>query len=400
MAMLNLLGRSGTACPYCFYRIDLNKVTYQCSGRPAPGRAKCELVVDEAQKNVFKNLEPVKPSFTPQGRVGRGGSQVNCPDCGGPTGTRTCPVCHSMLPPAFEAGSPMFGLIGVKASGKTVYLSILVSELLGSVRKRFDADAFTSGDSPEIKRIHDFRWEMQRGGKLPDTTEQLTEEGRRPIVIEWRQQKKGALGEKLQSTILSFYDTAGEDLATSEGTKDVAYLGAADGLILLLDPFQFPANHPKAISKGIPPDRLSAVSPQQVLANVTQMLRETGNVKQNKKIARPLAVVVSKIDAFFDEIDSDEAVRRAPRQIPAFDEHDSRDLHDHVASIVDGWGGGDVLSHLELNYKNYRFFAASALGAEPDYGQATADSQGIRPHRVADPLLWLMAGEGILEKRV
>jgi hypothetical protein len=46
---------------------------------------------------------------------------------------------------------------------------------------------------------------------------------------------------------------------------------------------------------------------------------------------------------------------------------------------------------LELNYTTYRLFVASALGAEPNYRTNTVNSRGVLPHRVAEPLLWLMA---------
>ena len=36
-------------------------------------------------------------------------------------------------------------------------------------------------------------------------------------------------------------------------------------------------------------------------------------------------------------------------------------------------------------------FAVSALGAPPDYANSIVDARGVRPFRVAEPLLWLLS---------
>ena len=49
---------------------------------------------------------------------------------------------------------------------------------------------------------------------------------------------------------------------------------------------------------------------------------------------------------------------------------------------------------MRLNYKDFRYFGVSALGAEPDYENATVAAGGVRPHRVEDPVLWLLSKAG------
>lgn len=57
------------------------------------------------------------------------------------------------------------------------------------------------------------------------------------------------------------------------------------------------------------------------------------------------------------------------------------------------WEASDIDVHLRLNYSDFQYFAVSALGAEPDYDQGRVDPGGVRPHRVEDPILWLLAKE-------
>ena len=123
------------------------------------------------------------------------------------------------------------------------------------------------------------------------------------------------------------------------------------------------------------------------------------SVKQNKKIPVPVAVVVSKIDAFFDEIPHNHPLRQPASKLPLFDEAESKSLHDHMAALIARWGGDGLLRSLEQNYDTYRVFGASALGAEPDYRAGVINARGRLPHRVAEPFLWLLAERGFLRKQ-
>lgn len=388
------------ACPYCYHKVRLNTLMFRCSGVQAPGRTPCYPGRDERQEAYLKNSSPVLPSFATPHKLYRTGQRADCPACFGPTGTRVCSVCHTVLPSTFgDEKCPMFGMVGVKGSGKTVYLTVLAHELTTSVRRRFGASINTIGESPMISAIKQYRDTINSGGALPAATQAAAVEQRHPVVLEWRQEKDGLFGRSsVSSTILSFYDTAGEDLQTQDATSSLAYLAAADGLIVVLDPFQFPENTQRGLHRGVNKDALSSPAIN-VIARITELLRSADSVKARRKVKRPLAIVVSKIDAFFDDVPPDHAIRKSPPRLPAFDEGESADLHNHVEALIDEWGGEDVLSLLRTNYENYRFFAASALGAEPDYRSARADSQGLRPHRVAEPLLWLMANHKIIAKQ-
>lgn len=388
------------ACPYCYHKVRLNSLMFRCSGRQAPGRQPCTPAVDQRQVEYLQNAAPVLPSFPASSKVYATGQRAECSKCGGSTGTRVCSICHSVLPSTFGAEkSPMFGMVGVKGAGKTVYLTVLIHELTTSIRRRFGASIHTIGESPMISRVKQFRETINNGGALPESTAAAAAEKKYPIVLEWRQEKEGLLKRtSVSSTILSFYDTAGEDLQTQNTTSSLAYLAAADGLIVVLDPFQFPENTQRGRSLGIGEDALDTPAIE-VMSRITELLREADSVRASKKVKRPLALVLTKIDAFFDDVPSDHAIRRSPPKLPAFDEGESADLHNHVEALIDEWGGEDVLSLLRTNYENYRFFAASALGAQPDYRAGRADSQGLRPHRVAEPLLWLMANDKIIAKQ-
>lgn len=384
-------------CPYCYTAIDPSRLWYRCSGRPAPGKDACSPAEDPARNRVLKDVRPVLRSFAPTARKGLGDSRPLCPECLGPTGTRVCPECHSVLPDNFTSDSPLFGIVGVRGSGKTVMLTVLGKELTERVARRFDASIDSIGSSPLLTELETARRVMESGnGRLPAQT---AAEQRVPAVYTVTMDTAAGLGlRRTVSTIFSFYDTAGENLTTADRARDLHYLEAADGVILLLDPFGFPANRDEALSRGVDPAAL-AVEPRAVLRALTDVLREAEHLKPNKKVTSPVAVVLAKIDAFLDQVDPDSPLRRPSSDEPTFDEAESVEVHEHVASLVAAWGGDDLLRTLEHHYRTYRFFVASALGSEPDYETSTVSARGIQPHRVAEPLLWLMARRRLVGTR-
>jgi hypothetical protein len=56
-----------------------------------------------------------------------------------------------------------------------------------------------------------------------------------------------------------------------------------------------------------------------------------------------------------------------------------------------------------MNYTNFRYFAVSSLGAEPDYEAdrqaAPVSESGVRPFRVDEPLVWLLSQFHVVPSR-
>lgn len=391
-----LLAPKTAPCPYCYTMINPSKPSYRCSGIPAPGRSQCQPEEDEQRVALLDDARPVRASFVPRnGRSSDG--RALCPECKGPTGTRVCSNCHSALPTDFVAESPLFGMIGVRGSGKTVMLTVLSKELQTTVARRLNAVIDPVGDSPLLKTLEVKSKEFANGeAVLPAQTNTATAATRDPAVFSLELTAKNTIGlTKPVATVFSFLDTAGENLGTAEAARDVHYLAATSGVVLLLNPFAFEANKATGIQRGIAPSDLDT-EPRIVLRNVTQVLQEHEHVRAKKKIRKPIAVVLGMIDAFFEDVSPDSPIRRSSPREPWFDNAEAEEVHEYVAGLIAKWGGDDILRHLDQNYETYRFFVASALGSEPDYRARTTSSRGIQPHRVAEPLLWLMARRGLV----
>lgn len=397
-----VLFKTRAPCPYCYTEINPRRLAYRCSGRHAAGRTPCEKKADPARDRHFNDtngywplIEPEKSEGSVPGMAGLGLVR-HCHGCGAEPGPPVCPECHSLLPSEYGPDSALFGMVGVRGSGKTVMLSVLDTELQTSVADRFeaaiDSPGGSSGLTRDLKVYH--RIMSEGGGTVPGQTQENRSGKKEPAVYTWRYTRKGPLGtSRTASTVFSFYDNAGEDFATTDAAMTQRYVGATSGIILMLDPFGFPENRKRAADKGA---GFMETGPEEVIDAITNVLRSAGNVKRTKKIKQPIAVVVSKIDAFFDQIQEDHPLRRPSSNRALFDESEAETVHDHVGLLIQQWGGAGLIRKLEHNYTRFRLFGASALGAEPDYASQRVNSRGLLPHRVAEPLLWLMAIRGFI----
>jgi GTPase SAR1 family protein len=329
------------------------------------------------------------------------GEEPRCPKCACVANRRACPSCHTALPIEFvDSDSPMIGIVGSKGSGKTVLMTVLVKQLREVVAKQFQASIRLTTDSPdglagiEAYRIHR-EGALYDKGILPAGTGWRTGDSRRvPIVLQWQGVQTGAFGRgKVKTTILSFLDTAGEQLNTLEDTYSLEYLSACDSLIVALDPFALPGARAHL---HLPDEAIQTIdgTPLDVIQNITEMLKVELKVKSGKRIGIPIAVVFTKIDAFRHQIDRRSALMDAPARQPWYQELDGQAVHEQMRSLLHDWNASDIDNHMLHNYKNFRFFGVSALGEEPDYTTARASERGVRPLRVEDPLLWLLTQEG------
>jgi GTPase SAR1 family protein len=385
-----------TVCPFCFHKIDSSRLWYQCLGK---GNKECKKSVDEAREKLTGSPRETFPSFPPPAEKLNG--PARCLSCGGRTNLRACPECHTALPSDFaDSKSPMLGLVGSEGSGKTVLMTVLIKQLKDTVGKRFDAAIRLATDNPDGHQgLSDYQANREnplyRDRVLPLKTDTMTARGHAaPLLLRWQQETKTLTGRPtVKSTLLSFVDTAGEDLNDVATAFTLQYLSVCDGLIVVLDPFALPG----ARARLNLPDAAINVdddNPLDVVANITEMLKVEHGIKRGRKISVPVAVVFAKIDAFFPTFDRSSPLMAATPAMPAYNKADGLAVHEHMLATLHDWNAQDIDTHMRLNYSDYRYFGVSALGAEPDYETKTVAVGGVRPHRVEDPVLWLLSKSG------
>ncbi|MFF0199855.1 hypothetical protein [Streptomyces sp. NPDC005017] len=386
-------------CPYCYETFAAREIAFRCNSRLSRTHKRCVRRRDDVLADRMGQRGEVGPAFTADGRS----ATAMCPDCEGETTFRICPVCHSTLPAQFGmVENRMIAMVGAKASGKTVYTTVLLHEMMNRVGTAFGA-ALVGADDATLQRFHtDYQEHLYRDGQLfAGTRTAVTNDNRvDPLVFRFGLRRRGLFGDRPQHTVLSFFDTAGEDFNSRENMElNTRYLMGADGIVLLLDPLQMAGARPLSRPGTALPGTEGVDSPHNLVSKVTNLLltragqgrlaRRSGT----SRIDTPVAVVFTKMDAFWHVLDKGSPLRAHPPSGDRFDEEDSLSVHEEVRTLLKGWDGVPIDRLLENTYSRYRYFGVSALGHTP-----TADARvartGIQPYRVTDPLLWLLSEYG------
>nr|WP_276617681.1 SAV_2336 N-terminal domain-related protein [Streptomyces coryli] len=361
------------ACPYCYEQFDPSAIGFRCNGRISPTQQRCRRTRDVVlQERMGVRDEVGPPFFGPDGR----GSKAVCPDCAGETTYRICPACHMTLPVQFGVvESRMIAMVGARMSGKSVYMTVLLHELRNQVGAAYGASLMSSDDNTLHRFLDGYQDRLYRDGQLLPGTQSAgaTDNRVAPLVFRFALRRRVRFRERPMHTLLSFFDTAGEDLASSESVGvNSRYLAAADGIILMVDPLQLPGVNE--------------------LNTVTDLLLAQNRTDSSGRIRIPVAVVVSKLDTLTQLLDRGSPLRAQPPMDGRFDVEDSRNVHQEVRQLLKKLEGTAIDRLMENTYSRFRYFGVSALGAAPAGARVAAT--GIQPYRVADPLLWLLSEFG------
>ena len=390
------------ACPYCYETFTARQILFRCHGRkPSRGGEQCKLGRDELLERRWGNTRDVGPIFQPSGLSRGKANAATCPDCGGVTNYRICPLCHSQLPVQFGmVTSKMIGMAGAKDSGKTVYMTVLLHELRNRVGAEYNAAIMGADDDTLARFTQKYENVLYADNQMLFTTLGAGQNDGRvdPLVFRFTSTQDGLGGGKAEQRLMSFFDTAGEDFQSQDSVDvNTRYLACAEGILLLLDPLQMTgARRLAAPGTPLPGTGPEYQSPEAILTRVTNLLLSQ-NKRGKSEIGKPIAVVFTKIDTLWHTFDEHSPLRAAPPQSGRFNTADSLDVHEQIRHLLHSWEGSQIDQILRQHYPRHRFFGVSALGGAPTPDQRVAAS-GIQPYRVADPLLWLLSGFGAVPK--
>jgi hypothetical protein len=310
---------------------------------------------------------------------------------GAQTTIRVCPKCHSTLPVHFgRIRGQLIALVGARDSGKTVFMTVLMHEFGYRLGDRLGASIPGADDETRKSFRRDYEQRLYEGHSLPDPTFTVAAERqgyRPPMLFRFKRQIRSHFPGGTRQTLLSFFDTAGEDLTTKASTElNGRYLEAADAIILILDPLQMAGGRRLATSEALQQEARTEDDPYSVLQRITEML-QAGH--RDRRVRKPLAVVFTKLDALWHEFAEGSALQRPEPRSAGCDELDGQDVHRHVQALLHDWDGRQIDQFLQHHYRCFRYFGVSALGAIPTLDRRVSDV--IQPYRVGDPILWLLS---------
>lgn len=395
-------------CPYCFERHRLSEVQFRCTNRRCQDFDDLELTRyeqgnEKAPKKGKKTF--VVPSKNPLG-VPR---SATCPECGNTTYKHVCPSCHNELPESTLGGTDMIiSIVGSRATGKSHFVGVVIEELIKRIAVRFDgamegfADSYSRWESGFFNHLY------VDGRKLSLTKSSLQDVNNgayRPLIFKLKMKHKGLFKETIDSFTLVFFDTAGEDLNDEDTMSTVnKYICKSAGIIFLLDPMQIPAVVNQLDESVV--ERAAAIVPGQatkaddIMTRVSRLIRNDRGLPEKAMIDIPVAAVFSKFDAIESIVPSDCTVHRVSPHCDAkhFVLSDWHNVNTEIKALLQEWDATAFISQLETNYTNFSYFTVSALGLN---NNPTKDGRIARPrpHRIEDPLLWILKENGVIKAK-
>ena len=281
-------------------------------------------------------------------------------------------------------------------------MTVLVHELMHRVGEDLNAAISGADDDTRLRFASDYEQPLYRDARLLAATTTAAARDRAPLVFRFTTEGKtsrlsrNGTGEP-QRTLLSFFDTAGEDLRSTQSVEEnVQYLAAADGIVLLLDPLQMRGARRLAAPGPCCRRRATLMMSPPTCWRTSPIWSWPSNASERaSESAKPLAVVFTKMDALLHDLKETSPLLRPPAHTPYFDERDSLDVHTEIQRLLARWEGSRIDQIAQKNYRTYRYFGVSALGETPTPDNRVSP-RGIRPYRVTGPFTWMLAQFGTI----
>ena len=364
-------------CPYCYGKHSIQTSGLKCSYN-IPGKAdKCYTTVKKDSLGWIDSKDKAK-----------------CMKCTSARKSVYCNVINKEIPSDFlNEESLSIALLGAKGTGKSNYIGVLINEIKRKMTASFNCTlSLTSSEESRDFYQNVYYDPLFKQGYVVEATSESNDVP--PLIFPLRfMDKRNRI---TNVAALTFYDTAGENLDSTENmVVNNRYVPNADGIILLLDPLQIPSIREKLQGKmSLPPQYTDVV---EVLSRIVQNIRDVKNIRGTIKI--PLALVFTKIDALeqFDILREDSCLRSESEHLARgmFVETDFENVNIEMQDVLENWLDAELVQQMK-NFEKYAFFGLTALGGVPE-GKKLAGNK-INPRRVLDPLLWLLAENNYIKR--
>jgi len=344
-----LVKRYRSVCPHCSEKLELPH--YYCD--------KCGVVHKRLIPSSYGILHRIcqcgqklpATFFTDRGRL-----QATC----------SREACKGLLHRGHVESRKLFiPIIGGPSVGKSAFLYSAIWQFVENElpSRRFTSKFLESRDENNYQTV---TGQLKRG-RVPNKTATALPSAFN-IAVE------GPPGQR----VFYLYDPAGEAFETAGALAEHKYYGFSSGCIFLIDPFSLP--EVRRSYEAQLTEMGSAVKPgpsavDDTLNRMVLSLEENFGLSKTGQAVFPLAVVVSKIDAFGlgKEI-----------VVPPVAADGSRE--NSVRAWLRQTGQAGLVQKLEARFARVNYFACSALGRLPDQSET-----GFLPSLVLDPVRWILS---------
>lgn len=362
--------RHSIVCRRCFREFRPEEVKFKC--------------VHHDTRYVFT------PGFAP-GKRGRPRYDVGlCPSDKCVCPFRVCPHCEADLPHyAGRVPGHVVAVAGARTSGKTTYVTALLTYLIEKSAAGPPWPVPMFEDERSHRWFSDLYQQMAVRKELPDPTLAAGDKVD-PDPVNVRLYGRGLFGKKKYDgsavNFIVLYDPAGELFESFRNASFVRYLGRAAGIILTVDPEQLARSAAGRLRIAGP--MADATDPSNVINAVAQNIRGELGLSVDQRIDIPLAVLLTKADAF-----APPKMSSLLRLNPLGERGSVREkwkeyldqVHECCRDLLIRWGQEGFLTLVDQQFSVVAYFCSSAVDMSAEDGGFE-----FRPAGVADPLLWML----------
>jgi len=286
-----------------------------------------------------------------------------------------CPDCHQILHREHVESTRIFiPILGGPSAGKSAFMFSVIRKWIDEKASEFGftAEFIDSGTEADYKLAVD---QLDKGKVPAKTLDSI------PKAFNLALKNGGET-----KWLMYIYDPSGEAYQDSEHLPAHRYHEYFSGMVLIVDPFSIPAvrrDYEIELSKTWSSVNPSQLNIEDVLSRVILTMEESFGLSKTAKIIKPLAVVISKVDAFgLEQIVGEDAVEKMFAGTLSKKRSDIR--NEIIRRQLIEWGEESLVHQIDTRFDNVRYYTCSALGRMPD-------SSGAHyiPHHVIEPILWI-----------
>lgn len=294
---------------------------------------------------------------------------------------RICPTCRRSMTSAIGWDTNFhIPIVGGPSAGKSHFLVASTQQLMDEYgpKHQLRVDLADERFREDYQRNIDI---LRSRGRLMKTSDAEENPTAYNMEIERKRQSVPSL--------LYLYDAAGEHYGTGDRAIRQVYFKYVHGVVLIIDPFSL--DDVRALySDRITTDlAISSANPDDVYDIMLEVLESHHKKQRGQHFKLPVAVVLTKTDAFDleEKIGAQAAqtlIQRNPHLLPV----DAIDML--VQRFLRENGASNFMIKLHQRFERVKYFSCSTLGPDPE---------AYDPLRVAEPLLWILGELGVAPVR-
>lgn len=308
-------------------------------------------------------------------------------------GELICPKCSNRLPREFFQCDKYINItiVGLTNCGKTTYMAVMMKEFTRKLCEKLYLETMSDYDDAKIINEEYIKKLYEEKRELGSTNKGEKESAAKPQIYRIKDRMRNKIGNRNPVYSLTIHDGAGEDCLAMEPHIQ-KNIGGSDYIFYLIDSTELPE-----VKKQLGNSEIEENAGQQMVKNMAQYLRTALGKKGDELIKKPVAVILTKFDVIMDKMKDMQATVKQEKALAFTGTSMTSDLdcvNKEIRSWLESQQEQQFLSALEANFGKIRFFGVSSLGHEIVNGEVGV----VTPHRVLDPILWVLSKEGVIHR--